>query len=329
MSIPLIFVRSLVLSAALSLGPGGCNAKKVNGEAWRDASPQTCERLKSEVCKEAKGDSEACTSLETAVAILPPEVCDLALGDLDYVRKKLSERKETCTELATKLCHDVGDKSRSCNRVQAQSKKFTPERCIGMLRQYAEVLTNLKEQRAHYQLPPEKAAKLTAGDPPAFGPANAKLQLVEFIDFENRDCVRAAAIVRELKAEYGDELHFVVRQFPLPYNPHAHLAAEASLAAYAQGKFWELHDKLLANQQKLDRASLEGYAKEIQLDLGQFDAAIDQKKYAPAVDADKALGDELSVVGMPTMFLDGERLLNAVDKAAITEAIEDHLSVTN
>jgi len=321
-------VRSLLLPV-LSLGLGGCNAKKSHREPSGDASPQTCERLKSEVCKEPKGDSEACTSLETALAILPPAVCDVAMSDLDYVRRKLSERKQTCTELATKLCHDVGDKSRSCNMVQTQTKRFTPERCIGMLRQYAEVLTNLKEQKAHFQLPPEKAAKLTAGDPPAFGAAEAKLQLVEFVDFENRDCVRAAAIVRELKAQYGDELHFVVRHFPLPYNPHAHLAAEASLAAHAQGKFWELHDKLLANQQKLDRASLDRYAKEIQLDLGQFDAAIDQKKYSPAVDADKALGDELSVVGMPTMFLDGERLLNAVDKATITEAIEDHLSVAN
>jgi protein-disulfide isomerase len=159
----------------------------------------------------------------------------------------------------------------------------------------------------------------------AFGPIDAPLQLVQFVDFENPDCVHGAEIMRELKANYGDKLHFVVRQFPLRYNPHARLAAEAALAANAQGKFWEMHDKLLANQKQLDRASLERYAAELQLDVKQLRAALDHQTFEAAVAADVALGEELNVQGMPTLFVNGERMLNAVDRDSVLEAAEEHL----
>jgi protein-disulfide isomerase len=321
-------LRVMLLPAGLALA-AGCDAPKHNRAPLGSASAESCARWTLEVCKQTQEESEACSAVKTTSEILTPGVCAAALSDLDGLRKKLSERKQKCTELASKLCHDVGEKARACRMVRDQTHQFTPERCMAMLNAYAEVLTNLERQAAQRQLPAEKAALLTAGDPPAFGPAGAKLQLVEFVDFENRDCIRAASIVRELEAKYGDQLHFVLRQFPLPYNPHAQLAAEAALAAHAQGKFWELHDKLLANQKQLDRASLERYAKELQLDLTQFRAALEQKKYAAAVHADRALGEELSVVGMPTMFLNGERLLDAVDRQGIVDAIEERLSVGN
>jgi protein-disulfide isomerase len=320
---------SLGLFAAFTL-VAGCHPRGSDHASPGDASPESpCSRLAAEVCKETAEDPETCSALKTTVDLLSPAACAMAIGDPDALRGRLAERKRRCAELATRLCHDVGERTRACKMVREQTNQFAPTRCIGMLDKYAEVLTNLKQRDAQRMLPPEKVAELTAGEPPSFGPIDARLQLVEFIDFENRDCVHAAAIVRELKARYGDQLHFVVRQFPLPYNPHAHLAAEAALAADAQGKFWELHDRMLANRQRLDRASLEDDARELQLDVKPFQAALDHRKYTAAVDADVALGNELSVVGMPTMFLNGERLPNAVDQQGIIDAIEERLSDAN
>jgi protein-disulfide isomerase len=107
------------------------------------------------------------------------------------------------------------------------------------------------------------------------------------------------------------------------------LAAEAALAAHAQGEFWLFYDRLLANQKQLERPALAHYASDLQLDAAQFNAALDQKRYAAAVAADKALGDQLSVVGMPTMFLNGQRLLNAVDQEGVVDAIEERLAAAN
>ncbi|MFI5307931.1 MAG: DsbA family protein [Polyangiales bacterium] len=293
----------------------------------KSAPPDSCARWTAEVCKQAATDESVCDSAKDAAGLFTPAVCAAALAGRDVLRNALAARKQKCAELASKVCHDVGERNRSCHMVREQSRRLPPERCIQMLGKYADVLSELEQQWARYRLPSAQAAKLTAGDPPAFGPKQAPLQLVELIDFENRDCVLAAKIVRTLRDKYGDALRFVVRQFPLPYNPHAYLAAEAALAAHAQGKFWELHDALLAHQQQLDRAALDRYAKGAGLDIGRFDAALDRKTYAAAVDADLALGHELSVEGMPTMFLNGERMLLAVDQARIVEAIEERLAM--
>src|SRR5690606_23929112 len=104
------------------------------------------------------------------------------------------------------------------------------------------------------------------------------------------------------REKYGDKVRFVFRHFPLSFHKDAGPAAEASMAANAQGKFWEYHDKLFANQQKLDGDSLTTYAQEAGLDMAKFKASMDSKEFAPAVKADLAMGEDVAVEGTPTMF---------------------------
>jgi protein-disulfide isomerase len=241
------------------------------------------------------------------------------------LRRLVAARGKRCGELATRLCADVGTYTRACKTVQGQSEKFDPDRCVRMLEAYPRVLSELKTEAASAYLPAEQIPKLTAGDPPSLGPADAKLQLVEFLDYENHDCATAAGLVREFRARYGDDLRLVVRQFPLDYHPHAQLAAEAVFAARAQGKFWEMHDALLADTAHVDRAALERRARELGLDMKVFNAALDKHAYAAAVDRDKALAQQLKVEGMPTLFLNGERMLNAVDRDLTIAALDEHL----
>ena len=120
-------------------------------------------------------------------------------------------------------------------------------------------------------------------------------------------------------------MRFVFRQFPLSFHQQAHLAAQASLAAHAQGKFWEYHDLVFKNQNALGRDALEGYAKELGLDMVAFAKALDEETYKAAVDAELELGQEVFVSGTPTMFVNGKRVANATDATAISSEIDKAL----
>jgi Na+/H+ antiporter NhaA len=146
------------------------------------------------------------------------------------------------------------------------------------------------------------------------GPADAPVTLVEYGDFECPYCGQAEGVVRELLADYGDDLRYVWRHLPLTdVHPYAQLAAEASEAAAKQGKFWEMHDQLLERQGALTARDLMRYAGEIGLDTEQFTA--DMRKHAGvakiASDVDSA--DLSSVSGTPTFFLNGRRYHGAFD----------------
>ena len=163
------------------------------------------------------------------------------------------------------------------------------------------------------------------GTVPAFGPENARVQIVEFSDFQCPFCSRAASAVSQLKQKYEKDVRFVFRQFPLQMHPDARPAAIASLEAEAQGKFWAFHDKLFENQSQLDRASLEKHAQAVGLDMVKFKKALDESTHGAAVDRDMKLGEDVKVNGTPTIFLNGKRVQNATDFAAMSAEIDAEL----
>src|SRR5262249_28885275 len=127
---------------------------------------------------------------------------------------------------------------------------------------------------------------------------------------------------------HPDDVRIVYKQFPLPNHAHARLAAEASLAAHAQGKFWPMQRALFAQHAALDRASLEKVAATLGLDLARFRADLDDHRFARAVDSDVAEGQRLGVQGTPSYFVNGrfhegaetaEQLSRTVE-AALVEA---------
>ena len=152
--------------------------------------------------------------------------------------------------------------------------------------------------------------EIAVGDSPVRGKRDAKVTVVEFSDFQCPACGRAEPTVQALQKQLGDNVQLVWKHMPLDMHPFARQAAEAALAAGAQGHFWEMHDKLFANQTALDRASLERYATELHLNLTQFKQALDKQTYRARVDADIALAKQLGVAGTPTFFVDGQRVAN-------------------
>lgn len=318
--IDLLFAGASLLAAVSCKPAQEASARPVEPEV------ESCSAWLDFVCSHIAGDDPLCLSVQEAVGILTSDTCAIAYEQRAYTEAQLKKRSEQCTVLADKICADLAGMTRFCNRVQKQSARFTPNYCVDMLAKYPETLSQLKKDATAPRLSPERAAKLYEGDPPAFGPPDAPIQIVEFADYESQYSPKTAAIIRKLAEKYGDKLRFVMRQFPLPENKHAHEAAQAALAAGAQGKYWPMHDKLLENRTQLTRADLLRYAKELGLDVPKLKTALERKHYAAAVDADVALGKSLEVIGMPTVFVNNERITNSVSEPAIVEAIEEYLA---
>jgi protein-disulfide isomerase len=116
------------------------------------------------------------------------------------------------------------------------------------------------------------------------------------------------------------------KNFPLSFHNNAKPAAEAAMAANEQGKFWEMHDKLFANQQNLDVASLEKYAKEIGLDMAKFKAATESQKFAASIEADIKQGGSVGVQGTPASFLNGHFINGAQPFDAFKKIADEELT---
>jgi protein-disulfide isomerase len=160
---------------------------------------------------------------------------------------------------------------------------------------------------------------------PSRGPANAPVTIVEFSDFQCPFCGRLKPTMDQVLAKYGDKVHLVFRQYPLPFHQNAQKAAEAALCAADQGKFWELHDAMFTNQQALAVTDLKAKAKELGMNADTFGQCVDSGAKAGLVLADVNAGSAVGVNGTPAMFVNGRFINGAVPLEDITKVIDDEL----
>lgn len=154
------------------------------------------------------------------------------------------------------------------------------------------------------------------------GPADAPVKMIEYGDYECPFCGRAQAEVVKVLNAVGDNLRYAFRHFPLTQiHPHALMAAEAAEAAGAQGRFWEMHQTLFANQRVLEREALIAYADELGLDLKIFVRDLDGHVYAPRIRRDFMSGVRGGVNGTPTFFLNGYRYDGMFNADALIAAL--------
>jgi len=154
------------------------------------------------------------------------------------------------------------------------------------------------------------------------GDPDALVELVEFGDYECPHCGRAHAIVGSLRQSLGERLSVVYRHFPLTsVHPHAFLAAEAAEAAGAQGRFWEMHDLLLENQQNLEPGAIEEHAEGLGLRMEAFVSDLQSHRFDKRIHADLRSGALSGVNGTPTFFINGERHEGTYELDSLFEAI--------
>jgi len=160
------------------------------------------------------------------------------------------------------------------------------------------------------------------------GPADAPVTLVEYGDYECPHCRQVAPIVEQLQERFGDRLRYVFRHFPITSaHPNAQLAAEAAEAAAAQGKFWEMHDRIFEHTGPLHRQQLALFAQELDLDMERFERDLDEHVYADRVREDFLSGVRSGANGTPAFFLNGVRYDGAWDLDSLIAEIEKPLGV--
>lgn len=168
--------------------------------------------------------------------------------------------------------------------------------------------------------------EVSVDDDPSIGPSDASITIVEFSDFRCPFCARAKPTIAQILETYGDKIRFVYRDFPI-LGPESQKVAEASECADEQGKFWEYHDMLFANQQTLEDANLKQYAKDLGLDTTRFNDCLDSGKMTSEVESDIRDGRNYGVQGTPAFFINGILVSGAQPFSVFQQIIEEELKI--
>lgn len=158
---------------------------------------------------------------------------------------------------------------------------------------------------------------------PFQGPANAPVAVVVFSDFQCPYCARIGSIIDQVRAHFPKQVKVVYKQFPLSSHRYSLYAAKASIAADAQGKFWEFHDLLFKNYSQLNEQKIEAFREALKLDKFKFEKVMNAPETLEKINADRQEGQDADVRGTPTVFVNGrmvrpanyEGIKNAVDEA--------------
>jgi protein-disulfide isomerase len=259
------------------------------------------------------------------------------LPEVDLNGLNASQKKEALDLLRAEPC------TCGCDMKLAECRIMDPNcrdsRALAYI--VAEGIRNRRTaKQIHEDLVTSPIAKLRAdqnrilGDPvkiningaPSRGPQSARVTLVEYSDFECPYCSLAAPQINDLVKNHSGDVRLVFKQFPLDMHPHAMIAAEASLAANAQGKFWEMYDKLFANHRRLNRDSIFAIAKELNLDMVRFTHDIDSHVYQKQVRQDLADGEKDGVFGTPSLFINGKPYHGPIEVTMLDPILQDEIN---
>ncbi len=253
------------------------------------------------------------------------EAAAQGLSDEELLEKETSNFEEP-TEVEVDVFYEANQQ-----RLQGPRTQLLP-----MIRQYLadqkkeqiyqDFVDQLKTKYGvvtHFQ--PLRMNVVTEGHP-SHGPADAPVTIVEFSDFECPYCRSMLGTIKNVQETYGEKVRLVYRQFPLnSIHPNAQRAAEASLCANEQGKFWEMHDLMFEDQSGLSVEALTQKAKTLELDDATFETCLSSNKYAEQVKKDVMDGTVVGVTGTPAVFINGRPLVGNVPFSDVAQIIDDEL----
>jgi len=176
-------------------------------------------------------------------------------------------------------------------------------------------------------LDPPRYSVSALPEDPVRGPADAPVEIIEFSDFQCPYCGRVTPTLDRLRETFGDRIKIVFRDFPLTsIHPQAYLAAEAGECARQQGKFWEFHDRVFANQRALALDDLKGHAQALDLDVEAFGSCVEGGKAKAHVEADLEAGQALGISATPAVFINGRLVSGAQPYEVFESIVEDELA---
>ena len=172
---------------------------------------------------------------------------------------------------------------------------------------------------------PERVYQVDAERAPARGMKNAAVTLVAFSDFQCPYCARVAPALDQIEEEYGDKVRIAFKHLPLSIHPKAPAAHAAAQAAHLQGKFWEMHDKIFANQRLMSEDKYLEWALELGLDLERFKRDVTSSEVKERIELDQAEASRLGIRGTPGFFINGRYLPGAKPYLEFKRLIDEEL----
>jgi protein-disulfide isomerase len=215
---------------------------------------------------------------------------------------------------------------RTLEQLRGQIKEFLEGQRTQQAR--AQLVEELKAKGAAVKVmldPPRYTVAVAANDP-VRGVDTAPVTIVEFSDYQCPFCARVNPTLEQVRKTYGDKVKIVFKDFPLPNHPQAPKASEAGHCANEQGKYWELHDLMFANQRALNVPELKQYATTLGLDMTKFNQCLDSGKHAGLVAAGMAQGEKMGVNSTPTLYINGRALIGAQPFEAFKAIIDEELA---
>lgn len=343
------FLLLLLLLLSLSLALGACAAEVVSRDpdtgsgsaevlAIIDGEPITVADLDVEVADQlAKLEFEYGSEryqllregLEQAVRehLLEAAAVAQGLSAEEFVEQELADKIDV-TEAEVTAWHEANKarlSGRSLETMRPAVREFLleqeRERLLGELSDRLAADHSVKMNLDPFR------AEIDLSGHPALGPEDAPVTLVEFSDFECPYCGSFLGTIERVKSEYEGRIQLVYRQFPLrQIHPNADRAAQASLCAQEQERFWEFHDLMFAEQRALAVADLKDKAARTGLDVEAFATCLDSGRYADRVQNDLNAGARLGVTGTPALFVNGRPIEGgAVPFETIAKVIDEEL----
>ncbi|MBI4444751.1 MAG: thioredoxin domain-containing protein [Acidobacteria bacterium] len=276
-----------------------------------DITQNTLERVISERLLK----QEAAEQKLTADELLAREVTAVVKAPTDLEVERFFEANKTSFQSTTK--EQALPQIREYLRQQASQAT------------YKSFIDRLKQKhKVEYRLTPFRIEMAAEGFP-SQGAADAPVVLVEFSDFQCPFCLRFLPTLKQIREKYGDRVRIVFRQFPLSsIHPQAQKAAEASLCAADQGRFWEMHDLLFADQ-KLTPEELKKKAESLGIQMPEFNDCLNSGKKADLVNEDLRAGVVAGVTGTPSSFINGRLVVGAVPFENIAKVIDEELQAAS
>jgi protein-disulfide isomerase len=258
--------------------------------------------------------------------LLDREAARRGISVQQLTEKEIEGRIRPATEEQLRAIYEstkdkYGDKSEA--EVLKQIENNLRQARINLRR--SDFLKDLRSTSAVQMFLDPPRIKVNSEDTRARGPQTAPVTIVEFADFQCPFCGRTAETIKQLEQTYAGQIRVVFRDFPLDFHQNAAKAAEAASCAQDQGKFWQMHDKLFANQTNLKVADLKKYAAEIGLDPDQFSQCLDAAKYSKKWQADRDEGISYGISGTPTFFVNGRMLSGAAPFQDFALLIDEEL----
>jgi protein-disulfide isomerase len=227
----------------------------------------------------------------------------LAVGTASSSHAEISD-KDFSAAIEKYLKSDAGmDKIGS-----SMEKYFQKKQQDAMKNQEAQAKADIENQF-------KNPVKIDAGKSPAKGPAAAKVTIIEFSDFQCPYCRRGYETMEEVLKMYPKDVKVVFKHYPLPFHKEAEPSARASWAAQQQGKFWEYHDALFKNQDKLSADFYNNLAADLKLDVEKFKKDMASEAAAKQVKDDAELGSKNGIQGTPGFFVNGVAVKGAYPAA--------------